>query len=391
MRVLSVVVVSALIGILAGGAIAYVEVTTDRDAIGLPSSQPVKTAELPIDDSILPRLQLDEPAYNFGNMQRGRKKSHRFALKNVGTAPLTVDVGKPSCSCTVAAVSEMPIPPGGTGSVTLEWTASGVAGPVRHTAPLHTNDPLKSALELSIEGMITDAEGISPPEFLLGSIPIGEQRTAEVVVMAMLQDELTVEDLKLTDESLRDKFDVKVDPLDKDSLPNPNAKAGVKIMLTAKSDLPLGFTSNPQLALAMKTNLEDGEYLEIPVIGRVVGDISVHGTGWSEEQACLMLGSVKSSEGRKATLSLIVQGDGAADVKFALKSSDPPELKAVIGEPRKFKDTLLHVPVEIEVPPGTRPMVRTDTSQGDAGQIVLTTTHPKIKEMVLGVRFSVQR
>ena len=49
------------------------------------------------------------------------------------------------------------------------------------------------------------------------------------------------------------------------------------------------------------------------------------------------------------------------------------------------------MPLTIEVPAGTRPMVRTDTAQGEAGRIVLKTTHPKVKELVLSVRFSVER
>ena len=125
--------------------------------------------------------------------------------------------------------------------------------------------------------------------------------------------------------------------------------------------------------------------------GRVVGDISVHGLGWNEEQAILMLGSVKSSEGKREKVNLVVRGADAEGVKFEVQSCDPPELKVTIGEPKKLREGLVHVPMEIEVPTGTRPMVRTDTAQGEAGRIVLKTTHPKVKELVLNVRFSVER
>jgi hypothetical protein len=66
-------------------------------------------------------------------------------------------------------------------------------------------------------------------------------------------------------------------------------------------------------------------------------------------------------------------------------------LKVAFGEPRKLKEALHHVPIEIEVPAGTRPMVRLGTAQGEAGRIVLKTTHPKIPELVVGVRFAVER
>jgi hypothetical protein len=36
-------------------------------------------------------------------------------------------------------------------------------------------------------------------------------------------------------------------------------------------------------------------------------------------------------------------------------------------------------------------MVRLGTAQGDEGRVVIKTTHPTIKELVLGVRFAVER
>ena len=74
-----------------------------------------------------------------------------------------------------------------------------------------------------------------------------------------------------------------------------------------------------------------------------------------------------------------------------VKSKEPEELKITLGEPKKLKDTLVHVPVTIEIPPGTRPMVHLDTAQGEAARIVFSTTHPKIKELSLSVRFAVER
>jgi hypothetical protein len=66
-------------------------------------------------------------------------------------------------------------------------------------------------------------------------------------------------------------------------------------------------------------------------------------------------------------------------------------LKVKIGEPKRLSDVLMHVPVEIEIPAGTRPMVRLPTAQSEPGRVVLSTTHPKVKELVLGVRFAVER
>jgi len=123
-----------------------------------------------------------------------------------------------------------------------------------------------------------------------------------------------------------------------------------------------------------------------------VGDISVTGvTGWNSEESILTIGSVKSSEGGQGKVFLSVRGPGAADVKFDVKSKEPDVLKVTLGEPKKLKDTLVQVPVTIDVPAGTRPMVHLDTAQGEAAHIVFSTSHPKIKELSLLVRFAVER
>ncbi len=387
MRILSVMIVAALAGTLVGGAVAYVQVSSDPIATGLPGEMPTKALALPTDDSV-PRAQVDEPDFNFGTMQQGRRKSHTFVFKNLGLAPLKLRVGKPTCKCTVGSVTERPIPPGESGTVTLEWTALTGSGPFRQSAPVYTNDPLNSTIELVIQGEVTDAEGIEPRELAFDTVPVGEPKSASVFVMAMLQDDLVVTDPQLSDPMLRDKFDVQIVPVAQADLPNPKAKSGVVVTVTTKPGLPVGRFNQ---WLAVKTNLEDGDHLEIPVTGRVVGDISVRGLGWNDEQGVLLLGSVKSSEGKRETLNLMVRGAGAGAVKFEVASCDPPELSVTVGEPKKLKDDLFSVPLKVEVPVGTRPMVRTDTAQGEAGRIVLNTTHPKVKELVLGVRFSVER
>jgi hypothetical protein len=386
MRILGIILAAAIIGGVVGGAVGYVEVRSDHDSIlEFPGEAKISPSGA---NELLPRLQVDEPVYKFDSMQRGTKKSHEFVIKNVGAAPLKVRAGTTSCKCTLSEVSEDPIPPGGSSHVKVEWTAKSDSGPFTQTASILTNDPLHSTLELRVEGEILSASGVEPADLLFDKIPVGESRTAQVYVMAMLQDDLTVSDPVLSDANTRDKFDVKIEPVDPKDLPNKSAKKGVRITLTAKPGLPVGRFIE---WLSVKTSLKDAETLEIPVVGEIVGDINVAGNTWSEDQGAVRLGSVKSSEGRKEKLSLMVRGEAAPTTTFKVQSVDPEDLKVTIGEPRKLRDNLVQVPLEIEIPAGTRPMVRLDTAQGERGKIVLSTTHPKVKEMAIGVQFSVER
>jgi hypothetical protein len=387
MRVLTIVLIAALVGSAVGGVAGYVEVTSDPDATVALSGN---GSPLPEPQGPMPRVEVVEPHYNFGQMERGRERSHQFVIRNTGDATLTLVAGPTSCKCTLSEVEDGKIAPGESTHARLEWSAKSDRGPLRVTATFHTNDPRQREIELTIDGEVVDASGVQPPDFGFDKLSVGETKSAEVYVMAMLQDELNVSSAELSDAQYRDKFDIKMEPVERDQLPLKNARDGVRITLTAKPGLPIG-PFNQYLTLA--TNLKEGEKLHIPVIGRVVGDISVHGTRgqWLEEQGVLSLGAVESAQGKKARLNLVVRGEGAEDVTFEVGSVDPPELKVTFGNSTRLKPTLARVPMDVEVPPGMRPMVRLATAQGDEGKIVLKTTHPTMKELTLGVRFAVER
>ncbi len=386
MRIIGTILFAAVIGGFVGGAVAYVQVRNDLAPV---TEFPGESKLLPNAlNEKMPHAKVDAPHYDFGSMQRGTSKSHDFVIRNVGDAPLKLRAGSTTCKCTLSEVSEKPVPPGGSTHVKVQWSAKSDNGPFRQTANILTNDPLQSTVELTVDGKIMSASGVEPPDLLFDKIPVGESKSTQTYVMAMLQDDLSVSDPQLTDPTTRDKFDVKIEPVDPKDLPDKSARRGVRITVTAKPGLPVGRFFQ---WLSLRTNLQNAEKLEIPIVGQVVGDISVHGIHWNEDRGALMMGSVKSGEGGQGKLSIVVRGEFAPSTTFKVKSVDPPELKVKIGEPKKLKDTLVQTPLEIDVPPGTRPMIHLNTAQGDPGHIVLTTTHPKIKELAIDVQFSVER
>jgi Protein of unknown function (DUF1573) len=384
MRIVSVIVSSAIVGTAVGAALAYVEVRpgAQRPRVVRPAETPPPPGESE------PRVSVDGPQFDFGTMQRGTSLSHEFVFHNVGHGPLTLRVGSTSCKCTLGTVPEDPIPPGGKLNVTLEWTAKISAGPFRQTASVITNDPTHSRVELQVDGKVTEATGVMPSNFIFDKVTAGESKSADVFVMAMNQDELEVGTPVLSNTETKEFLDVQIQPVERSALPNPDAKQGVKITVTAKPGLPLGRFDQ---WLRLSTSIKDAKTLEIPIAGRVVGNISVHGRLWSEEQGVLRLGTINSATGTSATLNVVIRGDGADATKLDVESCDPPELVAKLGEPRIISPTLVHVPLVVDVPPGTPPMAHLETEQSDAGKIVLKTTSKEAAQMVLHVRFAVER
>jgi len=385
MRLIGVILVAAVVGSAIGAAWAFVEVRPGASIFNRPS-RPAGAVAGPIGSD--PAIQVDQPIHQFGAMQRGTTKSHEFEVRNAGGGPLTLRVGSTSCKCTIGDVTQEPIPPGGSVKVKLEWSALVNPGPFRQTATILTNDPLQSRLELLVEGEVTEATGIFPPDLMFDKITAGDTKFADVYVMAFAQDDLEVSKPELSNTETRRFFDVRVEPVEPSALPNPKAKAGVRVRVTSKPGLRLGRFDQ---WLSLSTNIPDVEQIKIPLIGRVIGNISVHGRLWNEDQGVLRLGRVKSAEGVSAPLNIVIRGEDADQVKLSVVATDPPELRATLGEPKRVKDTLVHVPLVIEVPPGTPPMARLDIDQHEEALVVLETTLPDVPEMVLSVRFAVER
>src|SRR5262245_19382233 len=116
MRIISVIATWALVGVLVGAALAYVELRLDNDAIArLPGD--VNDPNVVKANEVAARIEVDEPNFKFGAMQRGTHKSHEFTIRNIGQSPLKLRVGGTSCKCTLGEVSEKPLPPNETTKV----------------------------------------------------------------------------------------------------------------------------------------------------------------------------------------------------------------------------------------------------------------------------------
>jgi hypothetical protein len=89
-------------------------------------------------------------------------------------------------------------------------------------------------------------------------------------------------------------------------------------------------------------------------------------------------------------LNLAIRGDLAQSTELEVAETDPPELKATLGERRRISDQLVHMPLVVELPKGTPPMVRTGEPASTDAKIVLKSNNPKASEILLRVHFTVE-
>lgn len=77
----------------------------------------------------LPVLEFNQPEVDFGTVKKGEKRRHSFAFTNTGNADLVIELVT-ACTCTSLDWPREPIPPGGTGSVDIEFDSSSKDGMV---------------------------------------------------------------------------------------------------------------------------------------------------------------------------------------------------------------------------------------------------------------------
>ena len=167
----STIAVAVVAGLLGGAALGAWEAKPwAAAALGSVAGQKSPTTTAPVVPLPVvgqPAALAPETTYNFGNMETGTAQSHKFPIRNTGSAPLKVTFQSHTCKCTLVQLGGksvepndfVEVPPGGETAVVLEWTAKVPAGsPFRHGAQFTTNDPNASRLDITVEGEIRNRD-----------------------------------------------------------------------------------------------------------------------------------------------------------------------------------------------------------------------------------------
>lgn len=105
-----------------------------------------------------PKIQVDKPVYDFGEVLEGSPVTHTFVLSNVGDEMLTISRVWASCGCTTTALAKTSLAPGE--SVTLEAIVdtAGFGGAISKSIYVESDDPEIPTLTLRIIGSVAQGE-----------------------------------------------------------------------------------------------------------------------------------------------------------------------------------------------------------------------------------------
>ncbi|MFM7108973.1 MAG: DUF1573 domain-containing protein [Planctomycetaceae bacterium] len=344
-------------------------------------------------DVAAPRAEIEETTHAFGTVGTGAKGRHAFTIRNGGVGPLTLTRGASSCSCTIGDLggadgdgpdAKAVVPPGSAAPVTVQWTGKGGGGPFRQQVTILTDDPRRPEIALVVEGTVVPTWKAVPPELVVPRIAAGTGGRASATVFTFGEAPPTVRSAVIDGDDAEPLFAVTTAPLDAEAVADEEAATGgFRVDVELKPGLPIG-----RLRRIVTVTFDMGGEVvaDIPLAGVVGGDLSLAGPGWDSARQTLVLGTVSGRAGLTTQLFITARGAHAADVRPVVREVEPGSLVVTVGEPRPVgSGGSLRIPLEIAIPPGSRPANRLCSESGPPGRIVLDTGHPDAPTLTIPV------
>ncbi len=125
-----------------------------------------------------PRIESENPTWDFKKIKEGEKISHIFKIKNAGDEMLEIKKVRASCGCTAVAPVKKSLKPGEEAEIKVTFNSDGYSGKQTKYVYVHSNDPKNAMLNLKFTGEIQRIPApritISPPSWYMQEIERGK-------------------------------------------------------------------------------------------------------------------------------------------------------------------------------------------------------------------------
>jgi hypothetical protein len=98
-------------------------------------------------------ISFDTLSYNYGTIKKNAPGGTSFSFTNKGNEPLIITKVVSSCGCTVPSYPKTPVMPGQTDIIKVLYNTK-TPGEFSKTINIHSNDPKKSMVVLTIKGVV---------------------------------------------------------------------------------------------------------------------------------------------------------------------------------------------------------------------------------------------
>ena len=155
----------------------------------------------------LPRIVVEQPVFDFGEVMQGQLVEHTFVFENSGDAELIVDRVKSTCGCTGVLLSKKNIPPGSKGTVKATFNSSRFKGAVRKNILLYSNDPTGQPMTFTVQGVVKIPLEATPARLSFGEVLIGQSKTISAMLTNQSSQTLNLINLRTSNTAFRAEVD----------------------------------------------------------------------------------------------------------------------------------------------------------------------------------------
>lgn len=142
-------------------------------------------------------LSVDRREIDIGSIPQGEKVEQVFHFSNRGDTPLVIDQVKPSCGCTVAALSSSRVAPGAKGEIRTVFDSSRFSGEIHKSIYVTSNDPQQPTIELILRGFVTPEVVVSPARIDFGTVKVGQSRNFNIEINNRGAIPLTIKSIEI--------------------------------------------------------------------------------------------------------------------------------------------------------------------------------------------------
>jgi len=329
-----------------------------------------------------PEVQVEETVHDFGVLPRFTNDEHTFVIRNTGNAPLKLEKGPSSCSCTLIGLEQAEIPPGGKAEIRLEWTLKFKEGPFLQSAMIYTNDPNRKELEFIVQGLTENRFTLSNGALVFhGLAPTENAMTQETIVYSRTWKH--IQDVEIETIAEIPGMKIETEPPSEQELTSLKARSGKKVRVTIPAGLEKGnYTGQIHLKSLPPNAADPSQKSEEEELEPEIAVLNI--------QAAIKKPGVKffspNIDGFGAVkLGAVSAQDGSELIKlnFRVDQGDTPwKVKEISAWP-EFIETKVETldqeiglfQLQIQIPPGIPPG---NYYGQEIGRIVITSDHPLV-------------
>jgi hypothetical protein len=333
-----------------------------------------------VTDPERPRAEVPKREHDFGTMNPLTMGRHEFAVKNTGNAPLSLRIGSTTCKCTLAGLGKRELAPGEETTVTLQWN-TGRDLHFEHSGELHTTDPSRKLIRLTVRGRVTTVLAADREEIVVPEMAIGSPGTADVLLFSEVWDRFDLAKIQCSLPGMTWEI-LPADP--EDAPADRMAKSAQRLRLAIPSDLPKGkFAGTLKIRATADGNPADYE-LELPLHGTIAPAISLVGTQTVDAAGNVDLGNIREGAGKRVRLLVKVR-DREANLASVRIAATPDYLSATLA-PRPADAARGLYDLTLEIPP-TAPIGQ--FRGNPRAEVQIDTGNDRLGTVTLGVTFAI--